>query len=166
MLKRMSATKSDDNLATYRQKRKPGSTPEPFGGSSVPGSRFVVQLHEARARHYDFRLEHAGVLWSWAVPKGPSLDPADKRLAMHVEDHPVDYVNFEGVIPEGNYGAGAVIVWDRGRFEPVKDLDEGMRAGKLLFELHGHKLRGRWTLVKTRRGPKDWLLIKERDAYV
>jgi bifunctional non-homologous end joining protein LigD len=166
MLEGMAATKSGDNLATYRRKRKPGSTPEPFGGTSPPGSRFVVQLHQARARHYDFRLEHAGVLLSWAVPKGPSLDPADKRLAVHVEDHPVDYVNFEGVIPEGNYGAGSVIVWDRGRFEAVKNLDEGLRAGKLLFDLYGYKLRGRWTLVKTKRSPKDWLLIKERDAYV
>ena len=130
------------------------------------GSRFVVQLHAARARHYDFRLEHGGVLVSWAVPKGPSPDPADKRLAVRVEDHPVDYIHFEGVIPEGNYGAGSVIVWDRGRWEAVKDFDEGLESGKLLFDLHGYKLRGRWTLVKTKRGPKDWLLIKERDTYV
>src|SRR5690606_35911297 len=113
-----------------------------------------------------FRLEHDGVLLSWAVPKGPSPDPADKRLAVRVEDHPVDYIHFEGLIPEGNYGAGAVIVWDRGRFEPVKDIDEGLESGKLLFDLHGYKLRGRWTLVKTKRSEKDWLLIKERDAYV
>jgi bifunctional non-homologous end joining protein LigD len=111
-------------------------------------------------------LEHEGVLVSWAVPKGPSLDPADKRLAVHVEDHPVDYINFEGVIPEGNYGAGQVIVWDRGRWEPVEDFNAGMEKGKLLFELYGYKLRGRWTLVKTRRGDKDWLLIKERDGAV
>jgi bifunctional non-homologous end joining protein LigD len=166
MLSAMVATKSNDKLATYREKRKADSTPEPFGGETAPGSRFVVQLHHARARHYDFRLEHEGVLVSWAVPKGPSPDPADKRLAVHVEDHPVDYIDFEGVIPEGNYGAGAVIVWDRGRWEAVKDFNEGMEAGKLLFDLYGYKLRGRWTLVKTKRSPKDWLLIKERDSYV
>jgi len=153
-------------LGTYRAKRKSGSTPEPFHSRGAPGSRFVVQLHAARARHYDFRLEHEGVLVSWAVPKGPSLDPANKRLAVHVEDHPVDYIHFEGVIPEGNYGAGQVIVWDRGRWEAVEDFNEGMKKGKLLFELHGCKLRGRWTLVKTRRGENDWLLIKERDGAV
>ena len=162
----MVAMTNSRKLATYREKRKAGATPEPFGTETAPGSRFVVQLHAARRRHYDFRLEHEGVLVSWAVPKGPSLDPADKRLAVHVEDHPVDYIHFEGLIPEGNYGAGAVIVWDRGRWEPVKDFTQGMEAGKLLFDLHGHKLRGRWTLVKTKRSPKDWLLIKERDAYV
>lgn len=166
MLFSMVAIKNQRKLATYREKRKPDSTPEPFGRPTAPGARFVVQLHAARARHYDFRLEHEGVLLSWAVPKGPSPDPADKRLAVHVEDHPVDYIHFEGLIPEGNYGAGAVIVWDRGRFEPVKDLTEGLEQGKLLFDLYGYKLRGRWTLVKTKRGPKDWLLIKERDSYV
>jgi len=162
----MVATRNNRKLATYREKRKAGSTPEPFGAGTAAGSRFVVQLHAARMRHYDFRLEHDGVLVSWAVPKGPSPDPADKRLAVRVEDHPVDYIHFEGQIPEGNYGAGAVIVWDRGRWEPVKDFDEGLESGKLLFDLHGYKLRGRWTLVKTKRSPKDWLLIKERDSYV
>jgi bifunctional non-homologous end joining protein LigD len=162
MLSRMVATKNNRKLATYRQKRKADSTPEPFGAAAAGGSRFVVQLHAARRRHYDFRLEHGGVLVSWAVPKGPSPDPADKRLAVHVEDHPVDYIDFEGVIPEGNYGAGAVIVWDRGRFEPVEDFDAGFDKGKLLFDLHGYKLRGRWTLVRTKQ---DWLLIKERDGY-
>ena len=161
----MSANENRHKLATYREKRKADSTPEPFGGGGG-GSRFVVQLHAARARHYDFRLEHDGVLVSWAVPKGPSPDPAIKRLAVHVEDHPVDYINFEGLIPEGNYGAGAVVVWDRGRWEPVKDFAEGLESGKLLFDLYGYKLRGRWTLVKTKRSPKDWLLIKERDSYV
>jgi bifunctional non-homologous end joining protein LigD len=160
------ATRNDQKLATYREKRKADSTPEPFGTGEAGGSRFVVQLHAARMRHYDFRLEHDGVLVSWAVPKGPSPDPADKRLAVRVEDHPVDYIHFEGTIPDGNYGAGAVIVWDRGRWEAVKDFSEGLQSGKLLFDLHGYKLRGRWTLVKTKRGPKDWLLIKERDTYV
>ncbi len=131
----------------------------------MDGHRFVVQQHAARRTHYDFRLEHGGVLLSWAVPKGPSPNPADKRLAVHVEDHPVDYVNFEGVIPPGNYGAGAVIVWDRGRWLPLNDIDAGLEKGKLLFELRGHKLRGKWTLVKTKRGKAEWLLIKERDAY-
>jgi bifunctional non-homologous end joining protein LigD len=162
----MVATKNNQKLATYREKRKADSTPEPFGGGTTPASRFVVQLHAATRRHYDFRLEHDGVLVSWAVPKGPSLDPADKRLAVHVEDHPVDYIHFEGSIPEGNYGAGAVIVWDRGRFEAVKDFNAGLESGKLLFDLFGYKLRGRFTLVKTKRSPKDWLLIKERDNCV
>ncbi|HEX7061047.1 MAG TPA: DNA ligase D [Woeseiaceae bacterium] len=162
----MAATDENSRLAAYRAKRRAGATPEPFGAGTAAGSRFVVQLHAARARHYDFRLEHGGVLLSWAVPRGPSPDPADKRLAVHVEDHPVDYIHFEGRIPEGNYGAGSVIVWDRGRFEPVQDFDEGMQSGKLLFDLYGYKLRGRWTLVKTRRSEKDWLLIKERDSYV
>ena len=107
-----------------------------------------------------------GVLRSWAVPKGPSYDPNDKRLAVHVEDHPVEYGDFEGMIPEGNYGAGAVIVWDRGRWTPVGDPAEGLAKGKLLFRLDGHKLHGMWTLVKLKKGEKEWLLIKERDAYV
>ena len=176
----MVATKNDQKLATYREKRKADATPEPFGGRTAPASRFVVQLHAATRRHYDFRLEHDGVLVSWAVPKGPSLDPADKRLALHVEDHPVDYIYFEGSIPEGSYGAGAVIVWDRGRFEAVKDFNEGLANGKLLFDLFGYKLRGRFTLVRTKRSrvaakaaptkdaapTKEWLLIKERDNMV
>ena len=150
----MPATRNNEKLKTYRKKRKTDSTPEPFGVELSPSSRFVVQLHSARARHYDFRLEHDGVLLSWAVPKGPSPDPADKRLAMHTEDHPVDYIHFEGLIPEGNYGAGPVIVWDRGRYEPVQDIGEGLKSGKLLFDMHGYKLRGRWTLVKTKARPK------------
>ena len=131
----------------------------------VASHRFVVQQHAARRTHYDFRLEQAGTLKSWAVPKGPSPNPADKRLAVHVEDHPIEYAGFEGVIPPGNYGAGAVIVWDRGVWVPLNDFDEGFAKGKLLFELRGYKLRGRWTLVKTRRGKNEWLLIKERDGY-
>jgi bifunctional non-homologous end joining protein LigD len=132
----------------------------------VASHRFVVQQHAARRTHYDFRLEQAGTLKSWAVPKGPSPNPADKRLAVHVEDHPIEYAGFEGVIPPGNYGAGAVIVWDRGVWVPLNDFDEGFAKGKLLFELRGYKLRGKWTLVKTKRGKHEWLLIKERDAYV
>jgi len=123
-------------------------------------------MHAARRLHWDLRLEMDGVLKSWAVPKGPSPNRADKRLAVHVEDHPLEYGDFEGIIPEGNYGAGAVIVWDRGRWVPLEDPHEGMRKGKLLFELHGYKLKGKWTLVKLKKGEKEWLLIKEKDGYV
>ncbi len=157
-------------LEKYRAKRSAESTPEPFGrGSADRPHLFVVQKHAARALHYDFRLEWGGVLKSWAVPKGPSPDPADKRLAVEVEDHPVEYADFEGRIPEGNYGAGTVIVWDRGRWTPIGDPEEGGRKGKLLFELAGYKLRGTWTLVRTKRKgkpeSKEWLLIKERDGF-
>ncbi len=159
----MAATKNHSKLDTYRNKRRAGLTPEPFSSNLPAGQRFVVQQHAARAAHYDLRLEHNGVLLSWAVPKGPSPNPKDKRLAVHVEDHPLEYVNFEGVIPEGNYGAGAVIVWDRGRWVPLADPTQGLEQGKLLFELVGYKLKGKWTLVRTRQ---NWLLIKERDAQV
>src|SRR5512147_1308088 len=157
-------------LDTYRRKRDPEKTPEPFGGRRAPGgARFVVQKHAARRLHYDLRLEMDGVLKSWAVPKGPSIRPEEKRLAVEVEDHPVEYADFEGVIPEGNYGAGEVIVWDQGRWTPLADLEEGMKKGKLLFELHGYKLRGVWTLVrmktKGKTTGKEWLLIKERDGW-
>src|SRR5690606_18686706 len=147
-------------------KRRAETTPEPFGRAVAGSRRFVVQLHAARRRHYDFRLEWDGVLKSWAVPKGPSPNPRDKRLAVRTEDHPLDYAGFEGVIPAGNYGAGAVIVWDRGRWTPLNDIEQGLEDGKLLFELGGFKLRGRWTRVKTRRGPQEWLLIKEQDGHV
>ena len=120
-------------LDEYRRKRSPDRTPEPFGGGSVRPGIFVVQKHDATRVHYDLRLEWDGVLKSWAVPRGPSPDPADKRLAMQTEDHPVEYADFEGVIPEGNYGAGPMIVWDRGRWQPVGDPGESVRAGKLLF---------------------------------
>jgi len=126
---------------------------------------FVVHKHAARRLHYDLRLEMEGVLRSWAVPKGPSYDSADKRLAVLVEDHPLEYGDFEGLIPEGNYGAGAVIVWDRGRWAPLEDPVEGLAKGKLLFELQGIKLRGVWTLVKLKKGENEWLFIKERDGY-
>ena len=141
--------------------------------------RFVVQKHAARRLHYDFRLELDGVLLSWAVPKGPSLDPEEKRLAVLVEDHPLDYATFEGVIGHGNYGAGQVIVWDAGVYSPDEDgrlcfgqrpeaeerMRQGLEKGKLSFTLRGRKLRGSWTLVKTTRSPKHWLLIKHRDAH-
>ena len=125
-----------------------------------------MHMHDATRLHWDLRLEMNGVLMSWAVPKGPSANPADKRLAVRVEDHPLEYGDFEGVIPEGNYGAGTVIVWDRGVWIPLEDPYEGLEKGKLLFELRGYKLRGRWTLIKLKKTPKEWLLIKERDEYV
>ncbi|HKD18606.1 MAG TPA: DNA ligase D, partial [Thermoanaerobaculia bacterium] len=158
------------SLEKYRQKRSADTTPEPFGRASADRPHlFVVQKHAATRLHYDFRLEWDGVLKSWAVPQGPSADPAEKRLAVEVEDHPVEYADFEGVIPEGNYGAGEVIVWDQGKWTPLADLDEGMKKGKLLFELSGYKLRGRWTLVrmktKGKTTGKEWLLIKERDGF-
>lgn len=157
----------DDRLTAYREKRTASRTPEPFGGRVIAGgSIFVVQKHAARNLHWDLRLELDGVLLSWAVPKGPSPNQADKRLAMMTEDHPLEYAEFEGVIPEGEYGAGAMIVWDRGVWTPIEDPHEGLEKGKLLFELHGHKLMGKWTLVKTRQAPNSWLLIKERDAYL
>ncbi len=132
----------------------------------LPGHLFVVHKHAARQLHYDLRLEMDGVLRSWAVPKGPSRNPADKRLAVMVEVHPLEYGDFEGKIPEGNYGAGAVIVWDRGMWVPIEDIVQGFEKGKLLFELRGYKLKGKWTLVKIKKGVKEWLLIKERDSQV
>src|SRR2546422_6933979 len=158
-----------DPLGTYRAKRSLDRTPEPGARPATPGASagglFVVHMHAARRLHWDLRLEMDGVLKSWAVPKGPSPNRADKRLAVHVEDHPLEYGDFEGIIPEGNYGAGAVIVWDRGRWVPLEDPEEGMKKGKLLFELHGYKLKGKWTLVKLKKGEKEWLLIKEKDGY-
>ena len=156
-----------DALARYRAKRSADRTPEPSGAvAAQPGRRFVVHQHAATRLHFDLRLEMEGVLKSWAVPRGPSADPTDKRLAVHVEDHPIEYGEFEGIIPEGNYGAGAVIVWDRGLWIALEDPIEGMQKGKLLFELRGYKLKGVWTLVKIKKAEKEWLLIKERDAYV
>jgi bifunctional non-homologous end joining protein LigD len=159
--------KTDDNLSKYRAKRSPDRSPEPVGTvSPVDGSLFVVHKHAARQLHFDLRLEMDGVLRSWAVPKGPSLDMSDKRLAVKVEDHPLEYGDFEGVIPEGNYGAGGVIVWDRGQWVPLEDWRTGLEKGKLLFELNGYKLHGKWTLVKIKKSERDWLLIKERDSWM
>lgn len=157
----------DNLLSTYRAKRSLGQTPEPAGGSPhAAGRLFVVHKHAARHLHFDLRLEMEGVLRSWAVPKGPSADPKEKRLAVLVEDHPLEYGDFEGKIPEGNYGAGAVIVWDRGEWVAIEDPLEGLKKGKLLFELRGYKLHGVWTLVKIKKSRNEWLLIKERDGYV
>ena len=158
-------------LSDYRRKRRASATPEPMGSSLTPqtGKLFVIQQHHASHLHFDLRLEHDGVLMSWAVPKGPSYDPTDKRFAARVEDHPLDYGAFEGRIPDGNYGAGHVILWDRGTWDSIGSVAAGLEKGKLLFELHGHKLRGRWTLVQMKgrtNQPNEWLLIKEHDAYM
>ena len=160
-------------LKTYHEKRDFKITSEPEGAAhpkrTAKDLSFVVQKHQASHLHYDFRLEWKGVLLSWAIPKGPSLDPAVKRLAMPVEDHPLEYGGFEGVIPEGQYGGGTVMVWDRGYWVPeVPDVDEALRAGQLKFSLHGAKLRGSWALVRTGIGGSPrakWLLIKHRDQY-
>ncbi|HEV2038913.1 MAG TPA: DNA ligase D, partial [Casimicrobiaceae bacterium] len=162
-------------LERYREKRDFKITPEP-SGRVIPRPRralsFVIQKHAASHLHYDFRLELNGVLLSWAVPKGPSLDPADKRLAMHVEDHPIEYGSFEGIIPAKQYGAGTVLLWDRGTWIPKGDPVAGYAKGHLKFELEGEKLNGGWTLVKThsskyggKSGDKAWLLIKENDSF-
>lgn len=158
-------------LAAYHRKREFSRTPEPAGSSRRPsGSRrkFVVQKHQATHLHYDFRLEYGGVLKSWAVPKGPSLDPAQKRLAVEVEDHPLEYGKFEGIIPAGEYGAGTVLIWDRGTWRPEGSPQEGFRAGKLTFTLSGKKLKGSWTLVRLHSpgsSERNWLLIKARDEF-
>lgn len=160
-------------LDDYRKKRDFTKSPEP-AGDAKPAKRkagaplfFCVQKHLASHLHYDLRLEWNGVLLSWAVPKGPSIDSRDKRLAMHVEDHPIEYGTFEGVIPEG-YGAGIVMLWDTGTWEPEVDVDEAFRQGDLKFRLNGYKLKGSWVLVKTRGfsgAPNSWLLIKHRDDW-
>ncbi|CAN5600185.1 DNA ligase D [soil metagenome] len=158
----------DDALKTYRAKRNFSITTEPAeGGDSVQGAfQFVVQKHWASRLHYDFRIELDGSMKSWAVPKGPSYDPAVKRMAVHVEDHPISYNQFEGTIPEKQYGAGKVIIWDKGTWLPIGDAAKGYRDGKLKFELNGHKLKGHWTLVRMKgksEKQEPWLLIKERD---
>jgi bifunctional non-homologous end joining protein LigD len=162
----------DQKLRAYRDKRDFARTPEPEGVTAGPdGGRFVVQRHRARRLHYDFRLEINGVLASWAVPKGPTLDPTVRRLAVHVEDHPIEYRDFEGVIPAGEYGGGDVIVWDRGTWSPVDTTDpaQAIAGGELHFDLHGEKLKGRFVLVRTGRPvegeQEQWLLLKKRDEY-
>jgi bifunctional non-homologous end joining protein LigD len=163
-------------LNEYRKKRNFRVTPEPSADRPAKPRKsaqliYVIQKHRATALHYDFRLEWHGTLLSWAVPKGPSLDPAVKRLAMQVEDHPIDYANFEGVIPAREYGGGTVMIWDYGAWEPeVPNVDEALAKGDLKFKIHGKKLQGSWVLVRTRgfgssKGKTSWLLIKHRDAY-
>ncbi len=159
------------SLGEYKRKRDFGITPEPAGKEVPRGGRsFVIQKHQASHLHYDFRLEMDGVLKSWAVPKGPCLDPAVKRLAMQVEDHPVDYGSFEGIIPEGEYGGGTVMIWDRGEWEPLGNAKDDYRKGRLKFQLAGEKLKGKWMLVRTAGAAKPgakkaWLLFKERDEW-
>lgn len=160
-----------DRLTTYRAKRHFGRTTEPEGklGKPSQGGLYVIHEHDATRLHYDLRLEHDGVLLSWAVTRGPSLDPEEKRLAVQVEDHPIDYGSFEGLIPEGNYGAGTVSQWDRGRWIPEGDTTKALKKGHLTFRLEGEKLKGDWHLVRMRRRPKEkrdnWLLIKSKDEY-
>jgi bifunctional non-homologous end joining protein LigD len=161
------------SLQRYHKKRDFGETPEPRGARSKGSRRlrFVIQKHHATRLHYDFRLEADGVLKSWAVPKGPSFDPKERRLAMHVEDHPMDYRTFEGIIPKGNYGAGEVIVWDQGTYELSEGNDPAAEIGKgkIKFVMHGKKMRGEFTLVRIKgRGESGdpWLLIKDHDEYV
>src|ERR1700676_1096242 len=167
-------------LKEYNKKRVFKQTPEPTGGKpSADALHFVVQKHDATRLHYDFRLEMKGVLKSWAIPKGPSLNPDDRRLAMMVEDHPYDYKDFEGVIPEGNYGAGTVIIWDKGAYETLeplktkkeeeKSLLSQLKSGSLKFRLFGEKLKGEFALVHIKnnnnKGDNAWLLIKHRDEF-
>jgi bifunctional non-homologous end joining protein LigD len=163
------------SLKKYREKRNFKISPEPQGISKKENTKsdliFVMQKHRASQLHYDFRLEYDGALLSWAVPKGPSLDPSVKRLAMQVEDHPIDYAKFEGVIPKGEYGGGTVMVWDIGTWTPEQsDVEAALKKGDLKFTLHGKKLRGSWVLVRTRgfggSSKPTWLLIKHRDKYV
>src|SRR6187401_1184085 len=163
-------------LTSYKKKRDFNKSPEPTGGKADSERlRFVIQKHDASRLHYDFRLEMEGVLKSWAVPKGPSTDPSVKRLAMMVEDHPYDYRNFEGIIPSG-YGAGTVIVWDEGFYEPAgledkdkktqtKELLKQLKEGSVKIILHGEKLRGEWALVHTKQSENSWLLIKHKDKF-
>jgi bifunctional non-homologous end joining protein LigD len=168
------------SLKKYREKRNFTVTSEP-GGKTKPAAKgaakgakssliYVVQKHRATQLHYDFRLEHHGALLSWAVPKGPSLDPSVKRLAMQVEDHPIDYAKFEGTIPKGEYGGGTVMVWDSGTWAPEQsDVSAALEKGDLKFTLNGKKLHGSWVLVRTRgfgsSSKPSWLLIKHKDAY-
>ena len=160
----------DASLSTYHRKRDFGATPEPEGRvrSHRGKLQYVIQRHQARHLHYDFRLELDGVLKSWAVPKGPSERVGDRRLAVQVEDHPVQYANFEGDIPPGQYGAGRVDIWDRGTWTPIGDARAGLRDGHLKFELSGERLHGRWALVRFKHDPKrgkdDWLLVRERPS--
>jgi DNA ligase D-like protein (predicted 3'-phosphoesterase) len=164
---------ADRGLEDYRRRRDRRKTPEPAGrrGSAGKRPRFVVQEHQARSHHFDFRLEVGGVLKSWAVPKGPSTDPREKRLAVPVEDHPLDYAEFEGVIPEGQYGAGAVVVWDRGTYDHLTEQNGGpkpvakaLEDGHLVIRLHGEKLKGGYALQRVAQGDDErWLLIKLKD---
>ena len=162
-----------DRLKDYNDKRDFGETPEPEGtlGESNALPVFVIQKHDARNLHYDLRIESEGVMKSWAIPKGPSIDPKIRRLAVPTEDHPMSYNDFEGVIPEGNYGAGTVILWDRGTFRNTKgeevSLTKNLDEGHATIELKGEKLKGKFALIRTKRGGKrlQWLFLKMKDDY-
>src|SRR6185503_13421726 len=158
------------SLTEYRRKRDFAKTAEPAGKvARKKGHSFLVQKHDATRLHYDFRLELDGVLKSWAVTRGPSLDPGEKRLAVHVEDHPLDYGGFEGTIPKGEYGGGTVMLWDRGTWDPIDDPHAGLKKGRLHFRLHGERLKGGWALIRMpprgKEKRENWLLIKERDEF-
>src|SRR3984885_9940013 len=159
------------SLKKYAEKRRFEQTPEPAPGAMpahLSGLQFCVQRHHASHLHYDFRLEVGGALKSWAVPKGPTLDPNEKRLAMMVEDHPLEYGSFEGVIPKGNYGAGSIMLWDRGTYQLLGEfqVEEQLAKGDFKFHLSGEKLRGDFALVRTKRGKgNEWLLLKKKDAF-
>src|SRR6476619_4335842 len=167
----MASEEAKDLLAEYKARRDFAKTPEPGPKrGKVKGNSFVIQKHAATRTHFDFRLEKDGVLKSWAVTKGPSLDPAEKRLAVRTEDHPLEYGGFEGMIPKGEYGGGPVMIWDEGTWEPIGDPDEGLAKGDLKFRLHGDRLNGDFVLVRMKprkedRGRQNWLLIKKRDEY-
>jgi bifunctional non-homologous end joining protein LigD len=173
--KKKKAAKKPDRerkLSRYNEKRDFTKTAEPKGASKTKGKgdSFVIQKHDATRLHFDFRLEHNGVLLSWAVPKGPSLNPADRRLAVRTEDHPVEYGKFEGTIPKGQYGGGTVMLWDRGIWASLSDVDEGLRRGSLKFLVKGERILGGYAPVRMpkKRGEKgeNWLLIKERDDFI
>jgi bifunctional non-homologous end joining protein LigD len=164
------ATEPGERLQAYKVKRDFAATPEPEGQlNGAAGDHFCVQKHDARRLHFDLRLELDGVLKSWAVTRGPSLVPGEKRLAVHTEDHPLEYLTFEGVIPAGEYGGGTMIVWDQGRWTPLSDPNKGYAKGHLDFELAGERLKGRWHLIRMRPRPRErkeqWLLIKGDDAH-
>jgi bifunctional non-homologous end joining protein LigD len=171
-MKRSEESKMETKLTEYNQKRNFGRTAEPEGITDDSGEqlRFVVQHHIARKDHYDFRLEWNGVLLSWAVPKGPSYNTRDKRLAIKVEDHPLEYRNFEGTIPKGEYGGGVVMLWDEGIWEPYGNVEEGLNEGVLKFTLYGVRLKGKWALIRLRskkgESKDNWLLLKEKDEFI
>ena len=171
-MKRSEESKMETKLTEYNQKRNFGRTAEPEGITDDSGEqlRFVVQHHIARKDHYDFRLEWNGVLLSWAVPKGPSYNTRDKRLAIKVEDHPLEYRNFEGTIPKGEYGGGVVMLWDEGIWEPYGNVEEGLNEGVLKCTLYGVRLKGKWALIRLRskkgESKDNWLLLKEKDEFI
>lgn len=158
-----------DKLEKYHKKRSFNKTSEPKGKVNRKKNKnniFVVQHHASRKDHYDFRLEYKGVLVSWAVPKGPSFNPQDKRLAVKVEDHPLEYKDFEGVIPKGEYGGGTVMLFDEGEYEPLNDFKKGLKKGMIKFILNGKRLKGKWALIRIKESEDNWLLIKEKDSYI